>query len=112
MHPTADTQAVIYLQRRGAARDARRSAARVIEIHAGDLPVTTARGSVSIRRSPFTRGPRFPITLRGAPREVRRFEYRWSRQVCNSPTAPPNNGMHPTADTTPVIYSQGRGAAG
>jgi hypothetical protein len=39
----------------------------------------------------------------GAWREVRRFEYRGSRQVLSVSIAHPNKPMHPTADMRDVI---------
>jgi hypothetical protein len=45
----------------------------------------------------------------GAWREVRRFEYRGSRQVLSVSIAHPNKPMHPTADTRDVILSNGLG---
>ena len=83
-----------------------------LEIPDGDSRLAAARGSFSIRRSLFIRGPRFRITLNGASREARRFEYRAWRQVRGVSLAHPNNGMHPTADTHLVIYFQRCGAAG
>jgi hypothetical protein len=109
MHPTADTSDVIYFQSRGAAGDAGRSAARVHKTHDGDLPVTTARGSFSIRRAPLTRGAALRIIFRRAWREGRGSEFGGSRQARNVSTTHPNKPMHPTADTSNVINSRGSG---
>jgi hypothetical protein len=40
------------------------------------------------------------------------FEFRGSRPVRDVSATHPNNGMHPTADTLPLIYLQRLGAAG
>jgi hypothetical protein len=45
----------------------------------------------------------------GAWREVRRFEYRGSRQVLSVSIAHPNKPMHPTADTEALIFGNGAG---
>jgi hypothetical protein len=74
------------------------------------LRLATARGSFTISRLPFTNWPRCWLSFTGR-REVRRFEYRGSRQACDSPTAHPNKPMHPTADTLIVMLQQSPCAA-
>jgi hypothetical protein len=49
------------------------------------------------------------ITLSGASGEVRASRMVGTRGVRGVSRAHPNNGMHPTADTLPVIFGNGSG---
>ena len=68
MHPTADTPLLIFRQSGGAAGDAGRSGARILEIPNGGLRLATARGSFTSRHSSSIRGRASDCLRRGVAR--------------------------------------------
>jgi hypothetical protein len=108
MHPTADTLAVELLHLAG-----RRVIGGVRLLRSfKSMPETCRcqrRAALSQSAACFPSGVALRMIFDGAWREVRRFEYRGSRQVLTVSIVHPNKPMHPTADTRDVILSNGLG---
>jgi hypothetical protein len=98
MHPTADTLLVINSNHAG------RRVMPSVRLLWYFKTMTETRGwqrraALSQSGAPLSLGAALRIIIGGASREVRRFEYRGSREVPDVSRAHPNKPMHPTANT-------------
>jgi hypothetical protein len=99
MHPTADTPLLKYLQSRGAAGDAGRSAALW-----HNLNLKGWRAGCSQQKTVAGDGRgvvRFPVLRR----QMRALSV--ARSALSRSTSRPNKRMHPTADTSDFMYING-----